>query len=279
MPGFFQAVAASPVMSTVQTAILDGYTTNLDIALGPVLLVPNYAGNCIRIRRSSDNAEQDIGFNGIHLDTAAINSFCSGTNGFVKTWYSQTGSYNATQAATASQPKIYDSSTGIELDNLIPTLDFDGSNDYLQTSYSSNNNYTAFWVQTPVSNVGGTVIGRGDSNSRHVVSKSGASNRVIHYRLGGFAIETDIVNSRYLGYALVQQSSSSCRVGVNGTTGTTTSSLGSGTLANMCIGAERSSINIYGNSRIQVLAIYSGDQSSNRAGIESAINNFFNVYS
>ena len=63
------------------------------------LLDTNYTGSAIRVRRASDNAEQDIGFdsNG-DLDTTALATFCSGTDGFVKTWYDQSGSGNdATQ--------------------------------------------------------------------------------------------------------------------------------------------------------------------------------------
>jgi hypothetical protein len=78
------------------------------------LLDTNYTGSAIRVRRASDNAEQDIGFdsNG-DLDTTALATFCSGTDGFVKVWYCQSGNGNdAEQTTTGSQPKIYDSSSG-----------------------------------------------------------------------------------------------------------------------------------------------------------------------
>ena len=49
-----------------------------------------YTGPCIRVRRSSDNAEQDIGFlsNGI-LDTLTLASFVASNNGLVTTVYDQ----------------------------------------------------------------------------------------------------------------------------------------------------------------------------------------------
>ena len=67
----------------------------------------NYAGSCIRVRRSSDNTEQDIGFvNGV-LDQASLTAFVGANNGFVTTWYDQSGNgidlFNTT---AASQPKI-----------------------------------------------------------------------------------------------------------------------------------------------------------------------------
>ena len=59
----------------------------------------------IRVRRSSDNAEQDIGFVGD--ETASLLSFCGVGNGFVTTWYDQSGNgYDATQPIQANQPQI-----------------------------------------------------------------------------------------------------------------------------------------------------------------------------
>ena len=71
------------------------------------LLRTDYTGSAIRVRRASDNTEQDIGFVNNELDTASLTSFCSGTNGFVKTWYDQSGNgRDATQSTAANQPQI-----------------------------------------------------------------------------------------------------------------------------------------------------------------------------
>jgi len=65
-----------------------------------------YAGNCIRLRRDSDNAESDFGFDGSgNLDSAAIASWLGGTSGFVVAWYDQSGNgKNITQATAGNQP-------------------------------------------------------------------------------------------------------------------------------------------------------------------------------
>jgi hypothetical protein len=70
-----------------------------------------YFGPCINIRRSSDNAVQDIGFdsNG-NLDVGAIYKFVGANSAFVATWYDQSGNKrHATQATTAAQPRIVNS--------------------------------------------------------------------------------------------------------------------------------------------------------------------------
>jgi hypothetical protein len=66
-----------------------------------------YAGSCLRVRRSSDNAEQDIGFSGNLIDSAALTSFCGAGHGFVVKWYDQSGNGNDfEQTTTANQPVI-----------------------------------------------------------------------------------------------------------------------------------------------------------------------------
>jgi len=90
-----------------------------------------YSGSAIRVRRASDNAEQNIGFdiNG-DLNTAALSAFCTGTNGFVTTWYDQASNKNGLQTAATSQPKIYDSVTGVLTQNGKPAVSFDGVDDF-----------------------------------------------------------------------------------------------------------------------------------------------------
>ncbi len=71
-------------------------------------LSSTYSGSAIRVRRSSDNNEQDIGFTaGGDLDTTALLTFCGAGDGFITTWYDQSGnSRNAVQAAAGVQPRI-----------------------------------------------------------------------------------------------------------------------------------------------------------------------------
>lgn len=61
----------------------------------------------IRVRRSSDNAEQDIGFTGSALDTTSLASFVGANSAFVTTVYDQTGNgFHKVQATAANQPRI-----------------------------------------------------------------------------------------------------------------------------------------------------------------------------
>lgn len=66
---------------------------------------------------------------------ANIDSYyaASGTNGFITTWYDQMGNgYHAEQGTALEQPKIYDSSTGLYLQNGEPSILFDGTSTFFE---------------------------------------------------------------------------------------------------------------------------------------------------
>lgn len=102
-----------------------------------------YAGSAIRVRRSNDDTEQDIGFvNGV-LDTSSLKTFVGANSGFVKTWYDQSGNgYDATNTTTTAQPTII-ASGAVVRENGKPALSFDGG-DFLTTS-GTNSAWKALW--------------------------------------------------------------------------------------------------------------------------------------
>lgn len=70
-------------------------------------LTKNHAGAALRLRRGSDNAEQDIGFSGNGLDMAALLAFVGAGEGFVTLWYDQSGNgRNLAQTTLSNQPRI-----------------------------------------------------------------------------------------------------------------------------------------------------------------------------
>ena len=120
-------LAKASILDIDGVAVPAGFTTGILDTYGSAAaaysvrrLYSLYTGDCMRIRRSSDNLEQDIPFdsNG-ELSTTAIATFCGASDGFVKTWYDQSQSggtgvgNDAVQFTAAEQPKIYDGTTGI----------------------------------------------------------------------------------------------------------------------------------------------------------------------
>ena len=249
-----------------------------------------YNGNCIRVRRT-DNTEQDIGFNSSgQLDTTALLSFV-GTgalnNGFVTTWYDQSGNArNATQATALSQPIIV-SSGSIQTQNSKNVIKFDGVNDSLFTSNLTPliNNSSMFMVQRVSSQSAEDLpFGFGVTNDTYKIrSIYSASSGKLGFATWGrdFAGTITTVDSN-LNMISVTQNGATINTKKNTTTSngslpatpqqTGTGSFSIGTIQG---GVALSYItNMVGCEYI----FYPSDQSSNRAGIEANINSFYTLY-
>lgn len=97
--------AASPATSAVISAFAAVTLPAGALGIWSVLKTAGWNGNCLRVRRASDNAEQDIGFAGNVVDWPAADSFAGGSNLFVTRWYDQSGNgADLVQAAQSSQP-------------------------------------------------------------------------------------------------------------------------------------------------------------------------------
>lgn len=84
----------------------------------------DYAGSAFKVRRSSDNTTQDIGFSGNAIDTAALLSFVGAGSGYVHTVYDQSGnSLDLVQTTNSAQPRIVNSGT-IDTVNSLPSAVF-----------------------------------------------------------------------------------------------------------------------------------------------------------
>lgn len=113
-----------------------------------------YSGSCVRVRRSSDNAEQDIGFLSNVIDESSLLSFTGANDGFIATWYDQSGgSRDLTQSTASKQPKIVSSGAIVAGVASKISADFDGTDDQLFTAVGvtiadiiTASAYTAFTV-------------------------------------------------------------------------------------------------------------------------------------
>jgi len=115
--------------------------------LGSGVGISSYTGDCMRVRRASDNVEADIAFDAGELkltsgvsntsDALSYTDFAdfvdhtgTPTDAFVRWWYDQSGNANdAGQSTAGNQPQIYDATTGLIEDgsagNEKPALSFD----------------------------------------------------------------------------------------------------------------------------------------------------------
>lgn len=110
---------------------LDDYTANLSAAWSVARrLLGSYSGALMRVRRSSDDAEQDIGADSFGLlDEGALQSFMGSDSAYVTTVYHQNGGSDLVQTTAAYQPRIANAGT-IDYANS-PAMKFDGTDDCL----------------------------------------------------------------------------------------------------------------------------------------------------
>ena len=266
------------------TGLLDDYP-NAAAAYSLRKLSGAYTGSAIRVRRSSDNTEQDIGFVDNELDTSALTTFCSGTNGFVKTWYDQSGNgYDATQTTAANQPQIV-SSGSVILENGKPSLDFDGSNDLLQYSGEILNqgSFVGFCVVKNNKTSGvGRIFDQSNINGGAILTNGGGANaEILGITSAGAIIMTDsqYYTAQVLQVGQVLSGNSKLRINaVDKVTNSTTFTMSGNTGINFVIGDNSPPSGNLLNANLQEIVIYTTNNNSNITGIETNLNDFYSIY-
>ena len=273
--------AATAQVAAAYDYLLDDYS-GAAAAYSLRLLDSTYSGNAIKVRRASDNTEQDIGFVDNELDTSSLETFCSGTDGFVTTWYDQSGSNNATQTTAANQPKIVSSGTTITENNK-PTLEFDGSNDNLLISsftstLSKINSHSTIILNKSNANSGNLLSSAVDTNDRFTVGYNSGFLGIMIFQ-NPFLRNSTSSSSAFGSQTLISNyfDTTSVSTYVDDIEVTTETSMQSSSSVQTTIGS-RNGGGIYLDGNIQEMIVYNSDQLTNRSGIETNINDFYSIY-
>jgi hypothetical protein len=182
--------------STLRIVVLGGFKGVLDLisvivsaAYGLRRLRRLYTGFCIRVRRSSDNAQLDIGFDSQgNLDILALLAFIGTGSGFVTIWYDQSGNgRNATQTTAGSQPRIVNAGV-LDIANGKPAIRFNGSNWFFSGVSLPLSQLTLSSVLNDVTQAGdirysiGTDTGSPESGGRGIFSSfQSSANKSVGY--------------------------------------------------------------------------------------------------
>lgn len=278
------------------TGILDTYT-GATAAYSTRRLTNTYSGSLMRIRRSSDGVQLDVGYdsNG-HLDTAAIVTFAGGNACTVSVWKDQSGNgLDLTQTTTGSQPQIYNGSSFFSVGSG-SRVGMIFAADFLERSAGdlhSGSFYCASAVRTGIvgneqifcqddAGVGGTArvaqylrTGSAANTARCVVFDTTGANYADNTASSTVANNTDYVISAGGEHAKVEAF-------VNNTSDGSTS-IG----ADLRHGSERFTVGANSHStspaafwsgRIAEVIIWDGAQStSNRTGIVTDIDTYFSI--
>jgi hypothetical protein len=234
----------------------------------------------VRVRRSSDNTEQD--FAATQVTDGTLATFCGAGSGFVQTWYDQSGNnMHLKQTTNANQIRIVGSGV-VESDGGKPALRTPSG--YLTLSRA--------WGLAPtnpklflVSNISGNQVA---NYAGHWVDL-GNQNPSFNHRLQGTYVDyfnsarpaygpdpnTLVLGTRYL--ETFTHVSGTGTVRINGSAlGTNAFTLA--TPATLLVGGSDSGNSFAAVGTIQELVIYSNGTTISEAAIESNINAHYAIY-
>ena len=252
--------------------------------------------NVVRVRRSSDNAEQD--FTDTEITDGTLTTFTGAGDGFVTIWYDQSGnSFDAAQTSATNQPQIINSGSLI-LQNGKPSV-------YSSGSKNLNTGLVSIGTSGDISLDFFAVINNTSSGKQeHLLGLSNNTSSTNRVRVFAFANDDSSTKSvRLYGGNVVYSSSATGQLLFN------TNYQGGGGAFDSRINGSSLSVNSFSNSGldiasssgfmllngnsgspqltdinpdsqgyVQEVIFYLNDQSANRAGIETNINAEYTIY-
>lgn len=248
-------------------------------------LSSSYAGSCIRVRRSSDNAEQDIGFANSFLDTASLTSFVGANNGFVVKIYDQSGNgKHKVQASTSEQPVIISSGT-LQTKNGFACPYFNGAKILVSPSIVSALPFSAFMVASDGGGVGFICGGSEDTSTNFLyygqMINFGATAGLLRevdgtttYTLTTGTVTVDTMKQ----LDALHLAAPNKQLAVDGTNSTSSSFANSPfPVDNSSIGGVARPVPIYGGGFFAEYIVYASDMSANRAAIRLNQKTYFST--
>lgn len=262
----------------------------------------------VRVRRSSDNAEQD--FTATQVTDGTLTTFCGAGNGFVRTWYDQSGNgCHAQQLTLANQPQIV--SSGVLLaKNGKAAMALDGAGDTLTASITpllTYSNLSVFAVNNPANASAADTtsqiifgIQAGGSDNASPGLSYGAATGVLAAEQIALYFSSSLINSGRLGSSSYSHAADAQLL--HSTFWLTSGFQGfkNGSAISMNLQAEMSTatpcapanttatipnfhIGTVGGAggsiqKFQEIVVYGSNQATNRAAIESNINAYYAIY-
>ena len=283
-----EVLNSTPANQRVNMKIFNYPLVNLVLSVRKVN--PAYNGPCMRVRRSNDNAEQDIYFtNAGNLDTASLQLFTGSNNAFVTKWYDQSlNAYDVEQNNNLLQPQIVSGGSILLSDNGLPAINFvddflQNSNVQLTPSFSSltvaattsliqdeNNNY----IFNQGSFANGKIKGLFFEDDSDIAAANGFSSQTV-------VPSSLLLNNSYLFSYVYNESDQKSRIFIDSTLKNTANLPSSGTPDNqpLVIGRNSSINNGYASMTVQEIRIYNRVLTDlSRQSIEANINSYFNLF-
>ena len=224
----------------------------------------------VRVRRSSDNTESD--FTATEVSDGTLATWVgAGNDGFVRTWYDQSGNNkHLDQSVISSQPQIVDTGQIVESFSR-PCIKTDGSDDSMSAVFSSAELSSVSFVSVVTELSGSSFIN---------LSANNINDGLFYVRNDAFderLPDNRYVSSSYPGDGLLSMYQGSGTYATYYNSIQQTSFSTTAVYKNLYLGVQANSPN-YGSALINEIVLYPSDQSTNRAGIEANINAHYSIF-
>ena len=253
-----------------------------------------YAGFCLRVKRSNDNATLDVGFTNANIvDTSAITTFVGANTGTVVIWYDQSGNgYNATEWTGFVSPPIIVNAGTLQTLNTKVAISF-SSRGLLGNSGAAMPNmittaglFSAFGVGSANDTSTRLMmqIG-GGANHAQAIRRNGSVLESIAFNTGGSAFtdagNINVGNTQFI--ACAERRSTSIEIFTNAASNGATATSGTARYTNpvMLLGLYTNSTSFAWNGLIQELitfAINPAVETTYRSGVTTNLNTFYGTY-
>jgi hypothetical protein len=238
-----------------------------------------YSGAAIRVRRSSDNTEQDINFvsssPNAQIDTTALLSFVGAGDGFITTWYNQgSGASDSVQTTAANQPQIVLSGSVINVNGKPAIWARVSTLTQLQTSSLTQTTQSTFGVFEILTTLTATSItlpylATTAIGIYHGVAENGsASSPQQNFGTPSYYVNGTLLSSatRDIIWDNFVVNAQKIATTIGGGTSNTTRTL------------QYPNTSLKGNSYVQEAIIFSSNKSADQTAIETNINDYYNVF-
>jgi hypothetical protein len=243
-----------------------------------------YGGSVVRVRRSSDNTESD--FTATQVSDGTLTTFCGAGDGFVRTWYDQSGNgRHLNQVTTANQPTIVSSGSIITV-NTKPGMQTDGSDDFLRCSLTVST--LGISIGLVYKNNGSTAnhrifdLGNTTGLSTSLYASDNFQFAPLNKQIGYRHPENQSVLGPAAGQAqtlvsYIRSSTTLQSAWFNNQAFTNIGSTTDFTSQQLTVGAANTDTNLL-QGVVQELFIYPSNQTANRVAIEANINAHYAIY-
>jgi hypothetical protein len=241
-----------------------------------------YAGNLIRLRRSTDDAEANFSYvtNG-DLDTAAISAWLGAGTGFVVTIYDQKGGDNITQATKTAQPTFAASSQNGHAGAL-----FDGLGTFLRGPFTNGGTINQAYSTYALAKADPTMVNDGvnrvvvdgyDSTHRAGIGTLKDPNPDIWVLYAGAVLSCGVNDANWNIFSMLLNGASS-QVWINAVS-KATGNAGTHTRNGISVGAQMDGSTQFWKGYINSVIVASTTHTdAQRGAMQTALNAYWGVY-